>query len=147
MKYRILSHTADLRLAVYGKTLEKLFLNAAEALADILSGKKRTTALPTVLVGQNSPKEFIQIKASNFSILLVDFLNEILTKSQTNKKLYKINKIIKLEHGEIEAEIVGMPVEKFEEDIKAVTYHEADIKEEIINQKQKIFATKLVFDI
>ena len=35
-KYEILPHPAELRLRIYGKTLEELFINAAFALAETL---------------------------------------------------------------------------------------------------------------
>jgi len=38
-KYKILPHPAELRLRIYGKTIEKLFENAAEAMANILNSK------------------------------------------------------------------------------------------------------------
>lgn len=136
MKYRILSHTADLRLEVYGKTLEELFKNAAEALAEILFGEK----IP--LSHEKAPVEKITIHSTNQNALLVDFLNEILAKSQIKKIAYKVHKVIKLEDNEIETEISGMLVEKFKEDVKAITYHEADIKKE-----GKIWKTKLIMDV
>lgn len=124
MKYKILSHTADLRLEVYGKTLEELFKNAAEALADILTNNKKS-----LLSSMKAVTEMISLQSSNINTLLVDFLNEILAKSQINKRVYKVESL-KLKDNEMEAKISGTPVEKFEEDIKAVTYHEVDIKKE-----------------
>lgn len=135
MKYKILSHTADLRLEVYGKTLEELFTNAAEALAHILAGKKKPLLSHMIAV------EKLEIRSGNLNSLLVDFLNEILSRSQINKRVYKVENL-KLGKSELTAEISGMSVEKFEEDIKAVTYHEADIE-----QKDAIWKTRLVLDI
>lgn len=139
MKYKILNHTADLRLEIYGKTLGELFMNAVEALADILGGKSYSRTGET---DRESFKEFIRLRSSNITQLLVDFLNEILAKSNIHKRVYKVHKVIKLKDAEIEAEIIGVPAEKFEEDIKAVTYHEVDIKKE-----GGLWQTKLVMDI
>ena len=74
-------------------------------------------------------------------MLLVDFLNEVLAKSQINKRMYKVESL-KLIRNELTAEISGISVEKFEEDVKAVTYHEVDIKKE-----GDSYTTKLVLDI
>lgn len=134
--YKILSHTADLRLEVYGKTLKELFINAAIALADILKADTQQALPPAV-----APLEKIKIQAPNINALLVDLLNEILAKSHINKKVYKVYKIIKLKDNFVEAQIVGREVEEFDEDIKAVTYHETEIKE---NDGYK---TKLIMDI
>ncbi len=136
-KYKVLSHTADLRLEVYGETLEELFKNAAEALADILSTKDAG-------VGDGG-LEKVKVESLNKNTLLVDFLNEILAKSHINKKIYKISNIkIQISNGKniAETELIGCPVEGFDEDIKAATYHEVDIK-----QKDGIWQTKLILDI
>jgi len=45
MKYKDLPHTADLRLEIYGKSLEKLFENSAEALAHILYRRSKKDKL------------------------------------------------------------------------------------------------------
>ena len=135
-KYKILSHTADLRLEVYGKTIEELFTNAAEALASVQLASKKIPLSHGVVA-----KEEIKVESVNLSTLLVDFLNEILAKSQINKRVYKVENL-KLIGNELMAEISGVPVDKFEEDVKAVTYHEVDIQKE-----GEILKTRLVFDI
>lgn len=161
VKYRILSHTADLRLEVFGKTLEELFKNAAEAIADILHKRPKKSELHP-----NVPKEKIKIESINLNTLLVDFLNEILAKSQINKAVYFVKKInirtsdvpnIKnlnfrtsdVQNIELEAGLAGYKVDKFDEDIKAVTYHEVDIQQTTNGKRSttKIWQTKLVLDI
>jgi len=134
VKYKILSHTADLRLEVYGKTMEELFINAIEALAHIL--------LPSLKAPiKTQARETIKIKSFNQNTLLVDFLNEVLSRSQINRMLYFAEKI-KLADYSLEAELSGIKVNKFEEDVKAVTYHEA-----VIQKSDNLFKTRLVFDI
>lgn len=134
MKYRILSHTADLRLEVYGKTIEELFENATLALANILAPnvkEKISTGLKAKLV----------VESASQNILLPDFLNEILAKSQIEKAIYFLEKI-KISGNRVEAELSGIRVDKFDEDVKAVTYHEVDIRKE-----GDVWKTKLVLDI
>lgn len=148
-KYEILEHPAELRIRVYGETIEDLFKNAVEAMAQILKrGTTRTKRGTTRKIGG------IQIQSSDINSLLVDFLSEILAKSQINKKVYKADLIkIRPELAKgphyLEAEIIGYPIERFDEDIKAVTYEDLDIKQ-IANGKSrngKIWTTCLVFDI
>jgi SHS2 domain-containing protein len=77
--------------------------------------------------------------------LLVDFLSEILAKSQINKAVYLVSSIkyqVSEKKANLEAELVAFPRERFREDIKAVTYEDLDIKK--IND---IYRTDLVFDI
>jgi len=137
MKFRILSHTADLRIEVLGKTIEELFENAAIALSTILY--KKFDELKTRPAG---PSEKIKIRSVNINALLVDFLSEILAKSEINRRVYKV-KSLKLKENELGAEIIGFPVDEFDEDIKAVTYTEVDIKQD----EKGIWKTKIVMDI
>lgn len=137
LRYKVLSHTADLRLEVYGKTPEELFENAAEALAGLLRSNVK---------GQKSiVKESISITSSNINTLLVDFLNDILAKSYINKAVYKVSDVkcrASNVGASVEAKLIGRSVDRFDEDVKAVTHYEADIQ-----QKDGIWQTKLVLDI
>ncbi len=141
--YEILEHPAELRIRVFGETIEELFKNAAFALAEILTREKPTTY-------NKQPTTKIKIKSPDINSLLVDFLSEILAKSQINKKVYKADFIkIRPEPVEglhyLEAEIIGYPVERFDEDIKAVTYEDLNIKQE--DPPAGGWTTYLVFDI
>ncbi|PIU99378.1 hypothetical protein COS59_00075 [Candidatus Wolfebacteria bacterium CG03_land_8_20_14_0_80_36_15] len=135
MKYKILEHKADIKIKIFGKTLEELFKNAALAMAQIL---KRD---PKLRIHPNASKEKMKIKSLGREILLVDFLNEILARSQINKCLYRVSSF-KIQDSSIEAELISYPVESFDEDIKAATYH--DLK---ISQKDGRFEVVILFDI
>jgi SHS2 domain-containing protein len=135
-KYEILEHPAELRLRVYGKTLEELFENAALAMAQTLS-------LATKFEIKNQISKIkIKVKSIDINSLLVDFLSEILAKSQINKAVYLVSSIKYGEKAKLEAELISFPIERFDEDIKAVTYEDLDIK-----QSDDVWQTDLVFDI
>ena len=135
MKYKILEHKADIKIKIFGKTLEELFKNAALAMAQILKRDPKLRIHPT------ASKEKMKIKSLGREILLVDFLNEILARSQINKCLYRVSSF-KIQDSSIEAELISYPVESFDEDIKAATYH--DLK---ISQKDGRFEVVILFDI
>lgn len=135
MPYEILKHTADVRLRVEGETLERLFSNALKGMMEILK--------TDISTGQLGAKRQISVSAPDKTALLVDFLNEILSLAQTNKEIYPEVVLKKLSETEVEAELTSLPVEEFDEDIKAVTYHEAEIKRSPDGQ----WETMLVFDI
>jgi len=135
--YQVLSHTADIRLRIFGRTEEELFQNAVLALNFILLGEKQKKKF----IPQDYEKVNIQNKDLN--LLLVSFLNEILTRSLTNKKIYKRIKFLKFNKNNLEAQIFGRDVENFKEDIKAVTYHKVAIEQ----NKRGIFETVLTLDI
>jgi len=49
--------------------------------------------------------------------------------TQVNKEIYNKVKFTKFTDTELEAELSGQKVERFGEDIKAVTYHGLEIKQ------------------
>ena len=74
---------------------------------------------------------------------MVDFLSEILYLTQVNKEIYNNVKFTKFTNTEIEGELIGQKVERFGEDIKAVTYHDLDIHQ----RKDRIWEAIVLFDI
>lgn len=133
LKYKILSHTADLRLEISGKIKEEVFQNAAAAMADVLK--------PGAKGEWSASQEIIKTESANTNTLLVDFLNEILAKSYINKAVYEV-KNITLQKTNLEAELGGIKVDEFDEDIKAVTYHGA-----VIRKEGKLWKVRIIFDI
>ena len=140
MKYRILSHTADLRLEVFGKNIGELFINAAIAIGDILLGKSQI-AKHKLQDKRCGLLESLKLEALNQNALLVDFLNAILAKSEINLAIYKVGQI-KVDGNTLTAKIQGCRVDSFKEDIKAVTYHGVEIK-----KQGEVWTTQLVLDI
>lgn len=119
-KYEILEHKADLKIRVFGKTKKELFLNAVLAMASGLRPENRK---------QKTESRKIKIKSSNLETLLVDFLSEVLYLVQVNKEIYINVEFNKFSGNEIEAELSGQKVERFGEDIKAVTYYNLDVRQ------------------
>lgn len=162
-KYEILEHKADLKIRVFGKTKEELFENAMIGMQSALRPKIKNLSRiePKVIMrGQKSPKDSvlfpkmagltgqakikkIRVKSVDLPALFVDFLSEVLYLTQVNKEIYNKVKFKKFSDLELEAEILGQKVERFEEDIKAVTYYGLDI-----HQKEgKIWQATVLFDI
>ncbi len=119
-KYELLEHVADIKMKVYGKSLEDLFSNAAYGMANIQKLKVKSEKLKV--------KRTIKIKSTDSETLLVDFLSEILTLSDTYHEVYPKVSAIKINQNEASAEILGFSIDQFDEDIKAVTYHGLQVK-------------------
>lgn len=132
--YKILEHPADVRVRAFGKTKEKLFLNAMLGMAAVLRPQVRHSNVET---------RNINVKSVDLNALLVDFLSEVLCLIQTNKEIYNDVKFTKFSEAELEGELFGNKVESFNEDIKAVTYHGLKIEK---NKKCPYEAT-ILFDI
>jgi len=73
----------------------------------------------------------------------VDFLSEVLYLIQTQREVYSDVKFKKFSDTEIEAELIGQKVERFEEDIKAVTYHNLEIRQ----KEDGSWEATILFDI
>jgi len=133
-KYEILEHTADLKIKAYGKTKEELFLNMLKGMQDFLKAKIKKAS--------QIKERKIKIKSSNLEMLLVDFLNEVNFLNETKKEVYFGGEIKIKDDKILEGKLFGKEVSHFEEDIKAVTYHDLKIKKE-----NKIWKGVVLFDI
>jgi len=141
--FEILEHKADIKIRVFGKTLEELYKNAVWAMASILVKSLKLN------VKSSQIKKIIITKSADREVLLVDFLNDILGESQINQAVYPEVRFIDFQpdgvrgFSYLKAEINGYPIERFDEDIKAVTYH--DLR--IYQNKDGIYEATILFDV
>jgi len=151
-KYEILEHKADLKIRAFGKTKEELFLNMLIGMSESMKGSE-------VRIPEEKIRREVKIKSLDLPALLVDFLSEVLYLSQVNREVYfnvKFRKFFDNEEEEdlsssspfatareIEAELIGQKVERFGEDIKAVTYHSLNIRQ----REDGIWEATVLFDI
>lgn len=133
--FEFISHTADVRICSYGRTLEELFVNSLKAIYSILKKDYSKT---------NKLSEEIEIKVKSFDnvTLLIDFLSEVLTQVYINKAILECQKIIFKGENELSAYFDGYKQDFFDKDVKAITYHEAEI-----NIKDGLFSAKFILDI
>lgn len=134
MKYEILEHKADLKIRAFGKTKEELFLNILLGMAE--SQKPE-------IKGEEKIIRQIKVKSLDLSTLLVDFLSEVLYQSQINKEIYSGVNFKKFSDNGLEAELFGRKVERVGEEIKAVTYHNLDIRQ----KEDGVWEATVLFDI
>ncbi len=148
-KYEVLENIADLKLKIFGQTKEELFRNALSAMLENQGPE---------MINSDKIQREIKIKSLDLFSLLVDFLNEALYLSQTNKETYfdiKFKKFTEAEGEEdksssspfaaaweIEAELFGQKVARFGEDIKAATHHSLEIQQ----KKEKRWEAIILFD-
>ncbi|MCF7799577.1 archease [Candidatus Babeliales bacterium] len=136
-KYEIIPHTADIKLRLEASTIQELFEIALQAMSEIISENSCTKNKDYKLT------EKFEINSIDQTALLIDFLSQILTYSQINNVVYCKVEFEKLTNQNLIATIFGNKTDKFDEDVKAVTYHEA----EIVKNKNNNFQTFIVFDI
>lgn len=135
--YKLLPHTADIRLKVEASTIENLFLAALDGMAEIIKPNFCTQTK------DHSLQTTMEISSVDSTALIIDFLSGILMYSQINKAVYCHATFETLESNTLQATIFGTPVDSFDEDIKAVTYHEAEVKKNEAGN----WETVIIFDI
>jgi len=132
-KYEILEHKADLKIRAFGKDLKELFENSIIGMFESAEYEGE---------GRKIKKE-IKVSSLDLPSLLVDFLSEVLYLGQVNKEVYFDVNFQKFTDNEIEGKLIGQKVERFGEDIKAVTYCGLDIHQ----KKDKTWEATVLFDI
>lgn len=132
----IKAHTADIRLHLEASSLEELFAVALIGMAAIIKPNSCTNSNLII-------KKEIWLQSIDTTALLIDFMSDVLTQSHINKAIFCNVTLSQLSKTSIHATILGEPVENFDEDIKAVTYHEADVKKNMLGN----YETVIVFDI
>lgn len=137
MSITYLSHTADIRMLIEAKTLQSLFVEGVKGMGNILKENfcESSHKIDTEVM--------IELKATDNTSLLIDFLSDALSQSYINNVVFWDIEIIELMEYKIRAKLSGTQVEIYDEDIKAVTYHEAHVTK---NDKG-YWGTSIIFDI
>lgn len=134
-RFEILYHTGDALIKVVAPSIELLFSAALDGMNHIiLSGKMKKNKQLTRVV---------EIYAPDKVSLLIDFLSEVLTLSQIESAIFCKFEILKLSDTHLKASLIGFKVSEFDQEIKAVTHHRANI----IKNNQGNYETQIVFDI
>jgi len=122
-KFEFLSHTADVKIRVYGKNVKEIINNSLLALKGFWKPK-----LTKIKIERE-----IKVESNNEVNLLIDFLSEVLAETYIEKAIF-----VKFEPQEIASyflsgKIIGYKFTSLSKDIKAITYHQAIFKK--INEK------------
>ena len=124
-------------IEVFAPSLPTLFRYAAEAFFEVITVPQRIRIKNTV---------DLEVKAEDRERLLVAWLNEFLFLFETEGRLFKDVDVLTLSENRITARARG-EVYKQEQHpiktvIKAVTYHELEIKE-----KEGAWSARIIFDL
>lgn len=134
--HTFLDHTADRRMKITGTDLESLFREGMKGLSQLLRMEEEN--------GGGTPvKRRLDIAAPDTTSLLIDFLSEILTYSHIDKAVFDKVYFEYLETRKLQADIHGSRINGFAEEIKAVTYHEA----EVVHNTEGNWESMVIFDI
>jgi len=139
MSYKFLEHTADVKFAAEGNSLEDAFIASVLALKDSICGD--------ILILEQITKT-IEKTGTNLENLLYIFLEEFLFLLDSEDFLLSKITELKIDPDKfiLKATITGDTAEnyKFTSDVKAVTYNEMFVK---FNEERKLWQTQVVLDV
>ncbi len=124
-KFEFIEHTADSKFKAHGKTITEAFENAALALFETMTDTSQIDLKTT---------EFINLETNNLEELLYNWLSELVYLFSAKNIVFsdfkvKINKNKKYRlKGKVKGEKIDLSKHKFNTEVKAVTYHDLDIK-------------------
>jgi protein archease len=137
LKHKIIDHTADICVRVFGNSMEEIFVGSSKAMMEIITDVEKVNPSKEIL---------IRARGENYEELLVKWLQEILYLHEVKKMVFKDFEI-KIENGtkavgKAYGEKIDVDRHEFYSNVKAVTYHNL----KIISSKDK-YRVDIVFDI
>ena len=135
--YQIIEHIADIGIRVKASEPKGLFSAAAKAMFSII-------AEPLKQKKQEAHKFSVGVKADNYEELLVNWLNELLSLSAVEEKIFTNFKFVVFGDRELEAEATGFDVSgyKINTEIKAATYRNLKVE-----QVKGSWIAEVIFDV
>jgi len=131
--YEELEHTADWALHVFGEDLAELFRNATSGMLELMG--------VTAAEG-NIQERTLELEATDRETLLVLFLEEILFQIETEGLTTTRISFDKIDSHSLSAQLACHPIAGIQKEIKAVTYHNLEIKNSTSGLE-----TVIVFDV
>ena len=135
--FEILDHTADIGIIVYGEDLKSLFENAGKAFFHLITDLKKVRL---------RTERKIEIGGESLERLMVDWLNELLYLHDVENLLFKRFRVESAGEAGLKAKVNG---EIFQEgvhviktEVKAVTYHQLEVR-----QEKGGWRARIIFDL
>ena len=136
-RYEVLDHTADIGLVVYGKDLKALFEHAGEGFFHLITDLKQVN--PRL-------QKRIQIAGEALERLMVDWLAELLYLHDVEHLLFKKFHVESVGQDGLKAMVYGEPYQEgvhvIKTGVKAVTYHQIQVK-----QESEGWRARIIFDL
>jgi SHS2 domain-containing protein len=138
--FEYLEHTADIKFRAYGKSPEEMLANAAAALFKAMVDPATIEVKETWTV---------ELEATNLEQLAYDWLSELVFLFETESAVFAAF-TIKLQqnksgswslHGKIGGERIDLKRHAFENEVKAITLHEFQVK------KNDVWCLQVVLDV
>ena len=136
-RFKILDHTADIGVIVYGKDLKALFENAGGVFFHLICDLRRV---------KSRIEKKIEIKGEPLERLMVDWLSQLLYLHDVENLLFKKFSVESVGENGLKAIAAGEPFQEgvhvIKTEVKAVTYHQIQVYQEDEGWKAQI-----IFDL
>jgi SHS2 domain-containing protein len=121
--YHFEPHTAEVQVRLESTDLPELFEEAGYALAELMLGEEKREAPP------DAKEEHVTLEAGDTEALLVDWLNELISRSDARKQVYTDFTVEHLADGKLRASIRGLTPPVLKTAVKAATFHGLEVEE------------------
>lgn len=132
--FEVVEHTADWSIRVRGHGLPQLFCHAAEGMSTLIAGD--LSALPLDV------ERSLELEAEDPESLLVDWLSELAYWAEMEQIVFRYFDMVEVTQTKLRAVVRGGKAEELHKHIKAVTYHNLQIR-----QERDGLETTIVFDV
>ena len=137
LNYQIIDHTADLGIVVKGANIKDLFVNAADAMMDLMVKAD---------ISDKGAKRAVSVEAEDFPDLMVRWLGEILYLLDGEHLLVISTEIQSISPMQLQSTLRVVPFKRGHHEIlreiKAVTYHQISVE-----KKNDGWEARIIFDI
>jgi SHS2 domain-containing protein len=128
-------HTGEVRLELSAPSCEELFAEAGYALAELMLGDIPAQATSATV-------QVVEIKARDKSALLVEWLNELIFRSETSKQVFTQFRIDHIDDTALKAFVRSMAPDVLKTAVKAATLHGI-----IVEQRLEVWHATVVLDV
>ncbi len=136
VNYETFEHEADIGVRGFGRTIEEAFENAAVALYSIIVNINKI---------QPSEKKIVTVTAPDLDLLLVEWLNALLSLSDIERIVFS-KFSVKIENQSLEGTAWGEPLDRQRHEphveVKGATYHMLSV-----TQKNGGYSAQCVVDV
>jgi SHS2 domain-containing protein len=127
-------HTGEVLLRLSAPTLAELFAEAGKALAELMAGDDPWTA-----TGEPEP---VAVDGRDCAALLVAFINELVYRSETRKRVYTEFRFELASERELRATIRGFSPSHLRTPVKAATLHRVRVERD-----ERGYRAEVVLDV
>lgn len=121
--YQFEPHTGEVQIRIESSSLPELFEESGYALAELMLGEELPVTPP------DAEQEFVLLEDADTEALLVDWLNELISRSDVNKRVYTHLVVDDLSERTLRARIRGCTPTVLKTAVKAATFHGLEILE------------------